>query len=287
MDDAPTPSAERIREDVQHLKDWISKEPHLPKIEDEKWLQTYLHTNKYSLEKTKRKLENLYTLRTKLPHIYKNRDPTAPEILQAREAVTVAVSDKVTKTGGMIYYYKFGDPDLLNMVDFTKRIFMLTDALLVEYPDLNNFMSFVDCNGIQAQHILKTALGAGPMAEIYDKAYSERVRAIHLINAPATVHLMTDVLKRYFSQKLGDRIYTHKPGSLSFGEEIDMDVLCSDFGGRGSSLSQLEEHTQQLLEKHRKWFMQQDDICSNETLRRKDDSQIEELKGSFRRLEVD
>ncbi|XP_018909282.2 alpha-tocopherol transfer protein-like [Bemisia tabaci] len=285
MDDAPTPSAERIREDVQHLKDWISKEPHLPNIKDEKWLRTYLHTNKYSLEKTKRKLENLYTLRTRLPHILKKRDPTDPEVSQGKKGIVTFVSDKVTKTGGTMYYVKFGDPSLLNVVDFTKRVFMIADALHLEHPNLNYFEAFVDCDGLQAQHILKLSLGAGLMAEIFNKAYSERVRAIHLINAPSSMHLVVDMLRRYFPEKIGERIQAHRQSCVSFGEEVDTDVLCCDFGGKGSSLTQLEEYT--LLEKHREWFIQQDDLCADESLWRKNDDQVEELRGSFRKLEVD
>lgn len=49
----------------------------------------------------------------------------------------------------------------------------------------------------------------------------------------------------------------------------------------------IPEHTIKLVEKYKDWFIEQGNISSNEQLRRKGENQVEEMKGSFRKLEVD
>ena len=68
--------------DIQSLKEWCKKQPHLPKIEDN-FLALFLHSNYYQMEPTKNTIENYYTIRTHLPEIFCNRDPFEKELRQA------------------------------------------------------------------------------------------------------------------------------------------------------------------------------------------------------------
>jgi hypothetical protein len=49
-------------------------------VTDTQWLTTFLRGCKFSLERTKEKLDMFYTLRTALPEIFKNRDPMLPHL---------------------------------------------------------------------------------------------------------------------------------------------------------------------------------------------------------------
>ncbi|XP_011705574.1 PREDICTED: alpha-tocopherol transfer protein-like [Wasmannia auropunctata] len=60
--------------DIQSLREWCEKQPHLPKIEDT-FLALFLHRNYYQMEPTKNTIENYYTVRTHLPEFFGNRDP--------------------------------------------------------------------------------------------------------------------------------------------------------------------------------------------------------------------
>lgn len=67
-------NAELKMSDLQMLKDWIDKQPHLPKIEM-LYLVMFLHSNYYRIEPTKRTIDNFFTARTHIPEIFSNRDP--------------------------------------------------------------------------------------------------------------------------------------------------------------------------------------------------------------------
>ena len=60
--------------DIQLLRSWCAKQPHLPKISDNT-LALFLHSNYYRMEPTKANIDKFYTFRTNLPEFFANRDP--------------------------------------------------------------------------------------------------------------------------------------------------------------------------------------------------------------------
>ena len=59
--------------DIQMLREWNDKQPHLPKICDTD-LTLFLHSNYYLMEPTKTTIDNYYTVRTHVPEFFSNRD---------------------------------------------------------------------------------------------------------------------------------------------------------------------------------------------------------------------
>jgi len=53
---------------------------------DSQFLVTFLRGCKFSLERTKAKMDMYYTLRTALPEFFTNRDPMLPEIQKVLKA---------------------------------------------------------------------------------------------------------------------------------------------------------------------------------------------------------
>jgi hypothetical protein len=71
---------ERIQSDIDALRDWIKKSPHLRARTDDQFLVTFLRGCKYSLERAKSKLDMFYTIRTHIPELFFNRDPADQKI---------------------------------------------------------------------------------------------------------------------------------------------------------------------------------------------------------------
>lgn len=66
----------RIEEDIEALRTWISKQPHLRTRTDDQYLVTFLRGSKYSLERAKEKIDLLRTVKTLMPEMFIGRDPT-------------------------------------------------------------------------------------------------------------------------------------------------------------------------------------------------------------------
>jgi hypothetical protein len=52
-----------IKRDVEIILDWLKQQQHLPKIEDENFIERCLLRNKFRVEQTKQKLDGYCTLR--------------------------------------------------------------------------------------------------------------------------------------------------------------------------------------------------------------------------------
>ena len=67
--------------DLQSLKEWCRKQPHLPEVSDLD-LVLFLHSNYYLMEPTKMTIDNFYTMRTHMPEFFTNRDVLKSKDLQ-------------------------------------------------------------------------------------------------------------------------------------------------------------------------------------------------------------
>nr|XP_018909410.1 PREDICTED: uncharacterized protein LOC109038698 isoform X1 [Bemisia tabaci] len=288
MNDAEA-TPQRLKEGVQHLKEWLAKQPHLPNVDDEEWLATFLCQCKLSLEKAKSKLDGYFSYRNKYPQLLKNRNPFAPEIAQARKAYTMAASTRLTKSSSRILHFRpNGDTSIYDVDAVIKRMFMIIDAAYLEHDRHFNYVIVFDLRTTNYTYFLKSLHRIPHMVDIFLNAYTERVVAFNVINGPPVVNLIVKTFKQYLPEKLAERVYVHEHVSdLLECKWVDPDVLSEDFGGNGPSLKEYDEFTASSLEKHAAWFAEQDFICSNEELRRKEDNDPEQLQGSFRKLEVD
>ena len=64
---------DKVQSEIDSLKEWIRKTPHLNARMDDQFLLTFLRGCKHSLEKTKQKIDLFYTSRTFMPELMLNR----------------------------------------------------------------------------------------------------------------------------------------------------------------------------------------------------------------------
>ncbi|XP_031343659.1 retinol-binding protein pinta-like isoform X2 [Photinus pyralis] len=81
--------AESIQNDLRLIRNWLKKQPHLNVRDDDKSLLIFLRSSKYSIQRTKEKLDNYYSMFTLLPEIFEDRDPFSADI-QALDLNTAA-----------------------------------------------------------------------------------------------------------------------------------------------------------------------------------------------------
>lgn len=67
--------------DIQLLRDWLKKQPHLPEITDTE-LALFLHCNYYRSEPAKKNIDAFYSMRSHIPEFFSNRDLDKDEKLK-------------------------------------------------------------------------------------------------------------------------------------------------------------------------------------------------------------
>lgn len=74
------------KDDVQKIRTWLDKTPHLPKITNHE-IFMFLHSTEFSVEASKTKIDNFYTCRTHMKQYFDCRDPATDEMKFAHEIV--------------------------------------------------------------------------------------------------------------------------------------------------------------------------------------------------------
>lgn len=75
----------RIQDDIDALRNWMIKQPHLRGRTESSFLVAFLRGSKFSLEKAKKKIDFYYTMRDLVPEIFRNRsavDPRTHDIIK-------------------------------------------------------------------------------------------------------------------------------------------------------------------------------------------------------------
>jgi hypothetical protein len=70
----------RLESDITAIREWLAKQPHILAKPDDQLLAAFLRGCKFSLERTKKKLDMYYTVRTALPEFFADRNVRAPKM---------------------------------------------------------------------------------------------------------------------------------------------------------------------------------------------------------------
>ncbi|XP_039304656.1 alpha-tocopherol transfer protein-like [Solenopsis invicta] len=250
-------SSELKLSDIQSLKEWCEKQPHLPKIEDS-FLALFLHSNYYQMEQTKNTIENYYTIRTHVPEFFSNRDPLGnKELRQAFKIMTSFPLNGVTKDGYTMIYGTIldADPSHYNYNDVTKYSFMLLDVLFLTHGINNGYVNIVDVGKLSFGHVTRMSLSAAKKNTFYiQEAAPMRLKEFHIINAPPAMELLMNISRPLLKKELIDMIHVHS--SLeSLSKYIPLDALPNELGGKGGFIQELADNQIKLLEDYREWFL--------------------------------
>lgn len=70
----------KICDDLDAMREWMSKQPHIKGRADDQFLIAFLRGCKYSLERAKEKIDMYYTVRTAIPEFFSARDVALPKM---------------------------------------------------------------------------------------------------------------------------------------------------------------------------------------------------------------
>ncbi|GLV36745.1 uncharacterized protein CBL_02420 [Carabus blaptoides fortunei] len=279
-----------IDEDIQHLKDWLKKQTHLPQDEDEDRLRTMLQFNKFSLEKTKKKLDMYYSIKHLVPEVYENREPLNPRMSKFMEEIVYFPLPKLTKECHRVYMAKMGngDPNCFDPDIYVKVAYAIMDIRMVYDPCLGDHYVF-DLGNITLGIVVKiTPALVKKTITILQKAYSDRIKGFHFLNLPSIGNRIITIFNAVMPPKLAKRIYVHK-NLDELHKVIPKEVLPKDYGGDGTSMEIMIDKWNMFVRSKNSWLTELANRRSNEALRTGPpmDSDMFGMCGSFRKLDLD
>uniref|UniRef100_A0A0A1WVX5 Alpha-tocopherol transfer protein-like n=1 Tax=Zeugodacus cucurbitae TaxID=28588 RepID=A0A0A1WVX5_ZEUCU len=202
---------ERIDADIQQLRDWILKQPHLTARTDDQFLVAFLRGCKYSVEKAKHKLDNYYAMRGAVPELYKNRFVNDAAIDILHSGVYLPLPTPIAPDGPRIHISRYGvfDSSKYSMSDIIKVRTMLGDIQFREDDNamVMGFLEVIDFKGVGPGHIFHfNAVLVKKIAVLGDKAWPYRPKGFHFINVNSSCEKIMSLAKGMMSDKIKKRV---------------------------------------------------------------------------------
>ncbi|XP_014473927.1 PREDICTED: alpha-tocopherol transfer protein-like [Dinoponera quadriceps] len=279
--------------DLQMLQDWMDKQPHLPNV-PLFYLVMFLHSNYYRIEPTKTTIENFFTIRTRMPEIFFNRDPVAwKELRKAFTILAVLPLQQRTKEGYLVTIHKFLDtnPSRYNNVEALKYIFMTCEVQNITEGTSSGQIIVFDGTGFSLGHVGRMNLMLlKKILYFIQEAAPVRLKAIHVLNAVPAAETLLNMVKPLVKTDLLNIIHFHT--DIKSAEEFfPIEALPNEMGGKAGPIKDLVDDHIKLLEEFRPWFQQDERISQvNESLRVGKFKAADDLfgvDGSFKKLELD
>ncbi|XP_063224844.1 alpha-tocopherol transfer protein-like [Bacillus rossius redtenbacheri] len=277
--------------DVQHIKDWLAKQPHLPPVNDDVWLERFLYGCKYRLAKCKAVLDMYYTVRGAVPELYSNRDPLDSDVVQMSKTVFVSPVPRLTPAGRRLTFLGLldADPARWDLQAQARRSLMLAD-LHLQLESCLGVEYVCDLQGVSLAHVARS-----PPALVrrfllcFQDAFPVRIKGLHFINAPVFVDAILSVFKPFLKEKIRNRIHIHS--SLeSLYDLFPRDMLPNEYGGQAGSVREMNDWWQNKMVEMRDWFLSEQDKKADEQKRLGKIANGENLfglDGSFKTLAID
>ncbi|KAF5287373.1 hypothetical protein FQA39_LY15911 [Lamprigera yunnana] len=279
--------ASRIEEDIKqiHLK---------VKIDDDRILG-FLRGCKYSLQKTKEKIDFHFTIRTLVPEFFHIRDPFAPEIQNIINAGCLLPLPKPEPKYGariIMWNFKNANPDTMPYLNLISVFNMILDVLLKEDDDaiisgLILWSNIEECSIKYITQMTPTVLKK--KLECIEKAYPFRIKGTYFINSPSYFEIVYNLVKSFTKSKIAQRMTMF--GEINdFYKVLPQSLLPKEYGGENGTLESIKEEWKRKLESNREWFLENRHYKSDESVRYGKPKTVENIfgvEGSFRKMHFD
>ncbi|EDW60480.1 alpha-tocopherol transfer protein-like [Drosophila virilis] len=286
--------AERLPADLQALRDWLAKQPHLKCRQDAQFLVAFLRGCKFSLEKAKSKLDHFYTIKSMMPEVFGNRQMDERNIALCRTGTYVRLPKPFGTAGPRITltdYSKF-DPKIFKMLDLFRYQTLLMERQIREDDNsiISGYIEIIDLSQMSLSFVAQMDFTLiKKMGVFAEKASPTRMKGVHLVNCPKEAAAVLNLAKSLMPTKLQNRFYVHKNMEQLF-EIIPREYLPEEYGGDNGRIGDIIAQMEQEMLGYNDYLKEENDYGVNEQLRpgkRLSPDTLFGIEGSFRKLDID
>ncbi|KNC21669.1 hypothetical protein FF38_09802 [Lucilia cuprina] len=263
----------RIEADLQTLKTWIEQQPHLKARTDDQFLVAFLRGCKYSLEKTKSKIDKYYMLRSKYPEMFALRDVDEVKIREIlKMGFGVVLPTPLNETGPRIMLVRNGiyDPHKYDFMDIMRVGQAFNEILMWEddYAIVNGFVHIADLKDWSKEHFFQATPSVMKKITVYsEEAMPLRPKASHIINAPSIFESVFNIFKPMMSEKQLNRMTIYGSNIEKMYEKIPLKYLPKEYGGENGSIPEILAEWEQKFLSYRDYFIEDAKYGTDEQLR--------------------
>lgn len=282
--------------DLEMIKEWLAKQPHLPQFDDDQRIMTFLRGCKFSLERCKQKLDMYFTMRAMIPEFFSNRDITRPSMQDIAKHINIPALPGLTKNGRRVIMMrgiinKEVPISVSNITEAMKMVFMIGDIRLKEetHGVAGDIYVFDAAVATPAYFAKFTPTLVKKFLVCAQEGYPAKVKEVHIINISPLVDTILNFVKPFLKEKIRNRIFTHSNIETLY-EYIPKEILPTEYGGDAGPIADIHEMWMKKLEEYGPWFAEQEAVKSNEALRLdkiKTQDDLFGIDGSFRQLTID
>jgi hypothetical protein len=272
---------QRVRDAVEHLKDWIQLQPHLPTEIDDGRLERWLIRCKNNTEKVKKTLDLYYTLTKNVPEIMTGWDTKGDWFKTATNNTFFFPMPQLTPNCERVLVLGFQPSDgtefsplhMAKIVQLVMEIrcsedYCVSDILLVDYAN------------ISPRHVTKFTPDVVKKYELCAfTSYNIRFNAAHILNAQPHNADLISLFKRVPKKKLASKIQVHGDDWTSFYEQVPKECLPNEYGGKAGTVAEHWDLWKERLQGYRDIFLERESYSSDESKRPSPSINISKLLG--------
>ncbi|XP_075168387.1 clavesin-2-like [Haematobia irritans] len=286
---------DRIPEDLEIFKTWISHQPHLRARTDDEFLVTFLRGSKYSMEKAKKKIDMFYAYKTKYPELFATSDADDGHFRKIHHigcisALVEPLNDNGPRIFMVRYNYSSEEYHAVGLFRYAATLFelyLLNDPYFV----INGVIIVLDFTEATTGHLMQVSLNvAKQFATFYEKAFPVRVKHILLINVPKFVQQFLNFVLPHLPEKIRCRITICGSNINEIEDKLPKKYLPKEYGGENGSVDQFPGANEKLWHDNREYLRENLKYGTDERLRIGKPLNFNDdlgIGGTFRKLNVD
>lgn len=286
----------RLEQDIESLKNWIDKQPHLNARTDDQFLVTFLRGCKFSLEKAKDKIEKYYTLRTNYESILTCRnvdDPRIQEILQL--GVSTLLPKPLGEDGPRILVIRTGayPAEKFTITEIMRTSTALQEIVMREDDNvvISGYVQILDFSDVTAAHFFQlNPTFMRRFSAFTEEALPMRLRSVHFINTPVGFETVFNTIKSLMPVKFQNRLKVHGKNMDELYETVPLEYLPKEYGGENGSFDEIANYWAKKVLTYKEFYENDVQYKTDESLRTGKKIDFESdfgTEGSFRKLDVD